>query len=109
MIDEVREKKKLKRERIKQQTINVKKKEAEKILEDHKKENPEEAVQEDGEIDDEKNQRIIEKKLKALKKGKNKDQYLKKKREKEKEKKKNAETVIPKKNMRMLQNLKKGK
>ena len=37
MIDLVKEKKKLKRERIKEQKINIKKKEAQKILEEHKK------------------------------------------------------------------------
>ncbi len=114
IMQEVREKKKLKRDRAKEQIINVKKKEEKKLLEKAKQQQEAEAETakegEEGEDDEdeEKKQRVIEQKLKALKKEKKKEMMLNRKREKEK-KKKGQEMLIPKKEMRMLKNLQKGK
>ncbi len=112
IMQEVREKKKLKRDRAKEQMINVKKKEENKLLEKAKKEQEAETAKEgeegEDDEDEEKKQKIIEQKLKALKKEKKKEMMLNRKREKEK-KKKGQEMLIPKKEMRMLKNLQKGK
>jgi len=108
MIDQVKEKRKVKRERTKEQKINIKKKEEEIAISQQNNNLPNE--EENDELDEETNQRFIENKMKSLKKDKSQKSLLNQKRIKEK-KKKDADDfqMIPKKNMRQFNNMKKGK